>query len=456
VAAARARFELRWLGAQLRSLLGPLRGQRLCVAYSGGLDSTVLLTALARLRARARFSLRAVHVHHHLQPAADDWARHAHATARALRVPLEVLHARVPMRGVSIEAAARAARQQLFIRVLEAGEVLLTAHHQDDQLETVLLALMRGSGLRGLAAMPAVAALGRGRLVRPLLPLPRALLAVWAQRQALCWCEDDSNAQRRFDRNYLRHEVLPALRARWPGAAAAASRSAALLGLALAEIERVARARWDAAADGSALRATVLRRLPSAQRVEVLRIWLLARGLPLPDRRRLAELVGPLLAARADAVPEVRWPGARVRRHADRLFAAAEPAGARDRADAIEARAPPRRWDWRRRATLRLPDGGALTLVRDAHGDIDAAALPRPLTVEFRRGGERLPAAIGRVALKDLLQRAGVPPWRRAAVPLLTFADQIVAVGDLWVAPAFAAHASAAQRVRLRWRPSDD
>ncbi len=461
--AAPARFDASWLGAQLRALLGALRGRRLCVAFSGGLDSGVLLAALAELRARERFALRALHVNHQLQPQAGDWARAALARARSLRVACRIGRGKVERaRGESLEAAARDERYRALAAHLAPGELLLTAHHQEDQLETLLLALLRGSGVRGLAAMSAVTPWAATSLVRPLLPIGRRQLEQYAHEHDLPWSEDPSNADQRFDRNYLRQTVVPLIRRRWPAAAATASRSAAHLAEARSLLELLARGALQDARDGSALCVSALRRLPLPQRRNALRAWILERGLPAPDHRRLREIAGPMLAARGDALPQVRWRGAELRRHGDRLIAL-QPAAA-----AVPAAAGMRSsWDWRAQPWLPWPGGGALGRVRDRHGDVRLAALPARLEVRLRRGGERLAVAQHHLALKDLLQTQGLAPWERAAVPLIVHQQRIIAVADLWLDRAYAVARDPdaalrpaagaelrADRGRFRWRRS--
>jgi tRNA(Ile)-lysidine synthase len=441
-----ARFEPGWLGARLTAMLGSLRGRRLCVAYSGGLDSGVLLSALAALRQRERFVLRALHVDHQLQSQSADWARAAQRRARKLRVPCKTIAVRISRRrGQSLEAEARTSRYRALAAALARDEVLLTAHHQEDQLETVLLALLRGSGVRGLAAMSAVSAWAGTLLLRPLLPVTRKQLEHYARARRLDWSEDPSNTDERFDRNYLRRAVLPLIRQRWPAAATTVSRSAAHLAEARSLLEQLAASSLQPAHDGSALSVSVLRRLALPQRRNAVRHWIAERGLQLPDHRRLREICGPLLAARDDALPRVSWRGGELRRYADRLFAfgAAPP----------RTPVPIEHWDWRARPWLALAGGGALGLVRDRNGDVRLAALPRRLRVQHRLGGERLRAAQGRVALKDLLQVQGIEPWERAAVPLIMHAGRVIAVADLWLDRAYRAEDEApAQRGRFRWR----
>jgi len=442
------RFTSRWLGSRLRALDAPLRGRRYCLAFSGGLDSSVLLTALAALRSREGFSLRALHVDHGLHADSARWAAAAQKQARGLRVACEVVRLRiVHRRGESLEALARQQRYAALTSRLASQERLLTAHHQDDQLETMLLALMRGSGVRGLSGMEACSAIAHTRLLRPLLPVSRAQLEQFARVRRLNWSEDASNVDERFDRNYLRRQLLPRLRERWPAAAATASRSAAHLAEAQGLLERLGRRAAAQAADGAALRISSLRRLSMPERRNVLRCWIAGCGLPAPDHRRLREIAGPMLEARQDALPRVRWGGGELRRHGDRLLAMA--AQSADSPVSIAA------WDWRGRPWLPLGPGAALGLIADRHGDVNLSALPCPLRVEFRRGGERLHAAHGRVVLKDLLQSQGIAPWLRGSVPLLRAGGRIVAVADLWLDAAYRPASDAATaRGRFRWRRS--
>jgi len=456
-------FDHLWLGAQLRRLIGSPRGRALCVAYSGGLDSSALLCVLAALRAREGFTLRALHVNHQLQPGASDWARQAQHTAGRLRIPCEVLKVAVRRgRGESLEAVARAARYQALLSRLRSDECLVTAHHQEDQLETLLLALMRGSGLRGLSAMGPVSRIEGRCVLRPLLPIARVQLEEYAQKRGVVWSEDPSNADERFDRNYLRRIVVPRLRARWPGVATTVTRSASHLAQARALLEKLGNEQLSPARDGPTLRVSVLRRLPPAERINALRVWFTEQALPLPDYDRMGEIAGPMLSARADGMPCVRWQGAELRRHGDRLLA--YPVRESQKQAAIEVE----RWNWRTHPWLSLGSAGELGLVRDRHGDVRLAALPGVLSVRYRRGGERLGGAHGRFALKDLLQRKGLVPWAREDVPLVMHDHTVVAVADLWLCPQFAAHSesghsgtshsgagrsgTASGRARFRWR----
>ncbi len=395
-----------------------------------------------------RFALRALHVHHGLQPGADGWAQQALAQAKSLRVRCELLRVTVARaRGTSLEAAARAARYRALAQQLTAEELLLTAHHQEDQLETVLLALMRGSGVRGLGAMAPITPWSGTLLVRPLLTVNRSLLEHYGSDRGLNWIADPSNEDLRFDRSYLRQRVLPRLMERWPAAALTAARSAAHLREARRLLEQLAERSLRAARDGASLRVSALARLPLVDRKNALRLWIAERGLSEPDYRRLHEIAGPMLAARSDAVPRVSWQGGELRRFGDRLFSLPGP----------PLRLRDREWPWQEQPRLELEDGSALTLARERHGDVHLPALPALLTVRFRHGGERLQSGSGHISLKQLLQTQAIPPWVRAQVPLIAAGERIVAVADLWLHPAYRAKegARSTERGRLRWQGLD-
>lgn len=396
----------------------------LCVGYSGGLDSTVLLHLLALQPAVRAQGLRAWHVHHGLHPDAEEWLVHCREICAALSVPLTVSRVQVRPDGDGPEAAARRARHAAFAEGLEQGETLALAHHRDDQAETFLLRALRAAGPDGLAAMRRWRDCGRGRLWRPLLELPRSDLLAYARAQGLRWIDDPSNDDDRYDRNYLRQHVLPRLRERWPQADAALAGSAGLSAQAAQLLDQddalaLAEAR---SLDPRALSRAALRALPPARRARVLRRWIADLGLPPLPAQGVTRIEAELLDARADAQATYAWHGARVRAWRDLLHAAPE-------------RAPlPPDWQasWDGRAPLALPDGGQLRL-------LGAGALEAPVRAHARQGGERiaLPGREHRHALKHVLQELGLPPWERARLPLLSRGDELLAVGDLAYADGF-------------------
>ena len=459
-----ARFDPQWLQQRLSELLPAFPDVMLCVAFSGGADSTALLAALRAMPQPPR-ALRALHIDHRLQAASRRWSTHCRRIARRLRVPVAVRSANIiPARGESLEAAARAERYRLLGAALAPGEALLTAHHQDDQLETVLLQLLRGSGVAGLAAMPPLAPFCRGVLVRPLLSMPRAALTEWVRAQGLTWVEDDSNAQLRPDRNYLRARVLPVVRERWPSAAATVSRSARHAAEAQRLLELLGEADAARASCGTMLSVRLLRRLPPERRRNALRFWISAAGALAPPATRLEEIAGSVLAAREDAQPLVAGDGAVVQRQGDLLRlripstapdAAARPVRTGRGAAARAARSADWNWSWRARRTQVLPAPfGTLILRNDVHGPLDLDALGPTLVLRGRRGGERLRPVRGgpRRSLKQLLQEAGVPVERRAQLPLLFDRGRLIGVSDLWLDASVQADRTSGRRARLIWR----
>jgi tRNA(Ile)-lysidine synthase len=427
------------LDSLLLSALAPWRSSPIWwVAFSGGLDSTVLLHLLARLADRYELPvIRAIHVHHGLQVAADDWSAHCQLVCDELGVALSVIRVRVGS-GASVEQAARIARYQAFGECLGEGELLLTGQHRDDQAETVLFRLLRGAGVRGLAAMPAVRSLGRGSLVRPLLEVSRADLEAYARANGLAWVEDPSNQQLEYSRNFLRRQVLPLLQQRWPRAVSSLARTAGHMAEAQQLLDELAQQDLAAAQGGSDcqwsnlpnLALAPLRGLTSARQRNALRYWL--AGLTLaPDENHWAgwECVRD---ARPDATPRWRLAGGELQRGGDRIWwlpdAWLEPVGG------------PVSWSGPD-TSLALPGNGTLRI----EGQLPSGRLQ----VRYRQGGETMLVPMrGRRDLKRLLSEAGVPTFVRTRLPLLYCDEELVAVANLpqlsrggvalnWCAPEF-------------------
>lgn len=396
------------------------RAPSFLLAFSGGLDSTALLHLFAHSEYRPK--LRAIHVHHGLQADADAWATHCQRVCDALKVPLHTARVEVRNAGAGPEAAARHARYRAIADALADAEILVTAHHRDDQAETFLLRALRASGPDGLAAMRPWRKFARGFHWRPLLDVARAQLQDYAAQNDLAWIEDASNAAPEFDRNFLRLDVLPLLRARWPQADAAFARSAALNAEAadlLAEEDAKALA-FAQRTDAHELHVHRLLELPAPRRARVLRRWIDALGLPPLPANGVARIETELLPADDDAEARFDWNDVSVRRWRDVLRAGNFPAPL------------PAHWqqEWDGRLPLALPAGGWLELT-------GANALPTTLLAHARRGGERirLPQREHSSELKKLLQQHEVPPWTRAAMPLLAQHDgELMAAGDAIIA----------------------
>lgn len=416
------------------------------VGFSGGLDSTVLLHALVQQESALVARLRALHVNHHLYFKSDDWQRHCEQLCAALQVPLECRSVRInPAKGQSLEAIAREQRYQVFRTLIGEGDLLLLAHHQDDQLETFLLQALRGAGLRGLAAMPMIGSFESGHLARPLLGFSRNELQAWAETQKLTWLDDPSNADSRFDRNYLRREVVPVIRQRWPSAAATVARSARHCGEALGLLAAVAEEDWRHCVgdQGQVLPVAALQKLGAARAKNLLRYWLEKLQLPLPPAHKLEQMISELLSARADRNPCVSWEGAEVRRYRGRLYGL------------LPLPAKPRR-EFRLtlgEETAMGPGMGTLRLAPTTKGGLRAAGCPAEgLRVCFRSGGEVCKPA-GQAhhrPLKKWLQEFKVVPWMRDRLPLLYSGDQLAGVAGLFVCAPFAAGADE-PGLRIDW-----
>jgi tRNA(Ile)-lysidine synthase len=423
-----------------RALASLPTGAPLCVGFSGGLDSTALLHALAHDAARPAQGLRAIHVHHGVHPDADAWAAHCAQRCAQWQVPLDIRRVRVTAHGEGLEAALRAARYAAFESALAPGEALVLAHHLDDQAETFLLRALRASGVDGLSSIPPRRMLGHARVLRPLLDVARGALRAYADAHALDWIDDPGNADDAFDRNFLRHRVLPLLRERWPHAAASFARSAALCRADAAllddgDAQALAAART---LDPATLRIDVLRSLPAPRRARVLRRWLREHRLP-PLPAHLHDVIGQqLIDPRADAQPRVEWAGAELRAWRDLLHAGRM------------HRPLPRAWrqTWDGRVPLALPDAATWRLE-------GAATLPEGCVARARQGGERivLPGRRHSHALKHVLQDLGVPPWQREHLPLLSTREgELLAAGDLVVSHRFDAWLRE-HGARLHWTP---
>lgn len=400
------------LGA-VRAALGglDLRGSRIAAGFSGGVDSTVLVHALHRLAPEFGYALSAIHVHHGLSPHADAWRRACARFCRALGVPFAARRVAVRRSRRGPEGEAREQRRAVFARL--RADAIALGHQLDDQAETVLLNLLRGAGLQGAAAMPVAGRLGAKLLLRPLLAVPRETILAYARAHDLAWIEDESNASEALTRNFLRHRVGPLLAARFPRWR-----------------ENLARAARHFA--GARLDARLL-----------LREFLAAHGLRAPSEAKLAEMLKQLAGPGSRA--EIRHDGALVRRYRGRVM--------------VEREAAPAPFDpvaWKGEARLRLLAlGGELRFRRAVGAGISLRRVAGGLTVGLRSGGERLQPDPRRPrrTLKNLFQEAGVPPWKRARLPLLFCGPDLVWAPGLGVDAAYAS-APGEPGIVPEWRAS--
>ncbi len=412
----------------LASRLADYSAQGVCVALSGGCDSTVLLHMLVKLRESGRLNqpLRAIHINHQLQAQAAQWSRHCEANCQQWQVPLTIKEVQVQSQGEGLEAAARTARYEVFDQALQTGEGLLLAHHADDQAETLLFRLLRGSGAKGLAAMAETRALGAGALYRPLLSVTSQQIEEYAHRHNLQWVEDPSNQDDTFDRNFLRNRLLPLIETRWPSAKKNIAKAAQLLQQSNSIVSDVIAKEFKAlnylkARLGSAVDVKVLRAYSISYQAELIRYWCQQERLPAPDFTQFEKVFEQL-----EKGQDSSWKGALLKHFNGRLYLLPD----RQAKEFVSC-------------DLTL---GQLLLNSESSLEVlehqGSGLKPGSYRVLMRQGGERCkPAGRARSqTLKRLLQEYELEPWLRSEVPLIYSGDTIAAVGDLWVCEGFVQH----------------
>ncbi|OMH39221.1 tRNA lysidine(34) synthetase TilS [Motiliproteus sp. MSK22-1] len=438
--------------------------RRWWLGFSGGLDSHVLLHLAVAAKLNQTHNLTAIHVDHNLQPEAGVWVEHCSAVCENLGVPLQVLKVAVD-EGASLEAQARQARYQAFEHLMSDGDGLLLAHHADDQAETILLRLMRGSGVRGLSSIPEQRPLGKGRLFRPLLSLPRWELEQYAEQNQLNWIEDPSNSSLDFDRNYVRHQVLPELLQRWPHAVQALGRSVRFCAeaqslnqqLAAEDLQRCSAVKSNTDHAGRGLDYNGMLSLSRDRQCNLLRFWISDQAESLPEEPQLLRILDEVITAREDAQPMVCWGHYQIRRYQGQLYLTDN-----------RWQLPKGKVDWDLTG-FRIGKGdqnnalnsgldfefpfGTLSAQRDDGRGIPLKMLGS-VEIGFRQGGERLVIAgrQGSRSLKKLLQEAGVPPWQRSFIPLIFVDGVLAAVAGFWIVEGFQADQNQ-EALGFSWKP---
>jgi tRNA(Ile)-lysidine synthase len=397
-------------------------GSHLALGLSGGIDSVSLLSILRHLAPLRQFSLSAVHVDHGISPNSAKWADFCAGLCAGLKVPFRRETVDIePYRSFGLEGAARRARYDVFARI--DADFLVLAQHRDDQAETLLLQLLRGSGLRGLSGMSRARAIpgARASLLRPLLEIPREEIEEYALANSLAWIEDESNLDVARRRNFLRHKIVPLLETQFAGARATIARTATHLAEAGELLEEMARADLERAGGGPVIELSLLRELGEARAKNLLRHLCDVRGIPPFSTARLDELLRQLLLAREDAAVRMAASGWEFRRYRGGLYL--------DREQASNAGL---RESWSGENALPLLElGGILRLKPEEGRGLSLQKLrDAPVTVRLRRGGEtlRTDPRRPRRTLKNFFQEQGIPPWRRDRLPLLYCGDQLVSV----------------------------
>lgn len=396
-----------------KRLLSLSPSRKYLVAFSGGMDSHVLLQLMSE---QPDISVRALHVHHGLQKEADGWVGHCQLVCNELNIPLESVHLNLDIQsGESIEAVARDGRYEALENSLQDNEVLLTGHHQRDQAETFLLQLFRGAGVQGLASMPKVSDFAKGQHIRPLLNESYEALNAYAVDKGLNFIQDPSNHDNHFDRNFLRNEILPQLRGNWRGLDKTISRSAGIQSETKSLLDEVAEELLQLFPMREALSINHLLALSHIKQKLVLRYWINEKGFLAPSEVKISHIISDVLFSKEDARPLVKWSGVEVRRFKNQLYCN-EPLTEHDNTQIIS-------WDGRNSLTLRR-----LGVQISPHVLDDLSVENLPLTVRFRQGGEKFYSHKSghSKSLKSLLNKAGIPPWLRDRVPLIYSGGKLI------------------------------
>jgi len=400
-------------------------GSSILLGLSGGVDSVVLLHLLAQLAPRHFWKFSALHVNHGISPSADEWADFCAKLCAQNSISLQVEQIDItPLREKGIEAAARELRHSALAR--QPADFIALAHHQDDQAETLLLQLLRGAGVKGVAAMPVLRSrIGTPPLLRPLLDVARAELEAYAQLHGLQWVDDESNADDSYPRNFLRHRVLPLLEQRFPACRTTLARSAHHFAEAAELADVLAEQDAQGMFDGATLAVSRLAELPALRAKNLLRWFLYRRGALMPETARLEEMLRQLCVARADAQVCIAWGDWEVQRYRGRAYVGC-------------VRPEPQadfRVSWRGEAALALP-GGGLRFVHCRGEGVSAEKLAgASVTIRLRSGKEilRPDAARPTRTLRNLFQGCGIPPWQRDGWPLLYCGETLAAIPGIGV-----------------------
>lgn len=403
----------------------------LLLALSGGLDSIVLLHLLAEVRVSLPFELHAMHVHHGLSNNADAWAKFCSAQCQQLDVPLQIVHVNVAQNPdyknseQGIEAEARQLRYNaMFAFTVEdkVPDFVVTAHHQDDQAETLLLQLFRGAGVKGLSSMASVDTVRR--LLRPLLNVSRQTLYEYAVQHDIKWCDDESNDNTQYDRNFIRHEVVPVLESRFKSIKTVLARTASHMAEATELLEALAAQDAENMLSNNSLCLQALSELSIARAKNVLRWWFAQNGLAMPATEHLNEIIEQLFNSRKDADINIKLQHLYLRKYQQRAYLC------------VDKTAAPFDMVWEGESELTLPSGGKLLFKPVVGTGLALKQGVTKLRITNRNGGERFkPDALRPTrTLKYLLQALNMPPWQRMYIPLIYWEDKLACVPGVGIA----------------------
>jgi tRNA(Ile)-lysidine synthase len=419
----------------LKDILSGYPDAKTCwVAYSGGLDSHVLLHVLASIQNEIKQKLVAVHINHGISNDADLWVNHCQNICEDLVIEFQTFSVDLSHKSdKGTEAFAREKRYEVFGSLLNSHDLLLTAHHMDDQLETILLQLMRGSGPDGLVGMPQAREFSKGILLRPLLEYSREEIHDYALSESLHWVEDESNKSNKYDRNFLRNRIIPELLTRWPGALKTAQRAAKHQAEARSLINEVSRIDLELTCDGKHTKVNISKfaNLSGIRKKNTLRAWIKINKLETPDTQIIEKIITEVILANADRNPCIKWKGGEIRRYRGYLYIM----------KSLPAHDVEMSKHWNLKNSLKLTSGDIKAVSSKGNGIKKTMLSNNTVEIRYRQGGEQIRPA-GRTEtheLKKLFQDKGILPWLRDRIPLIYYEDELIAVADLWVASKYAA-----------------
>jgi len=402
------------------------------IAFSGGVDSHVLLHICRQLKSQFKaIHFQAIHIDHGLQQNSKDWVAHCEKVSSQLKVDFLSVEVDAVNKGDGPEQTARKARYKALLKHTSKQTLVFTAQHQDDQAETLLLQLLRGCGVQGLASMPALDNFGLGFIARPFLQQPQQSIIDYARQNNLSWIDDPSNQDISLDRNYLRHEVIPLIKKRWPAFSSTTSRTARLCAETNDVLETVAED-YLSKQDEKILEIEKIQSLSDDFQRIILRHWLRQNNIQNPSLKIILEIQKAVIAADIDKTPLVQWADTQIRRYNNKLYLLGilkQPLEGLA-ANFIEGE-------------YKLPHSlGSLKVTKNLGKGIKAVNWEQSKPeVRFRRGGERIKlfGREGTKKLKSLLHENKVLPWVRDSLPLIFIDNELVAIADLWIAEAFLA-----------------
>ena len=417
-------------------------GVRVLVAFSGGVDSTVLLHALSQQLPAHR--LLALHVDHSIQAGSGGWAMHCVKVCNQWGIHICKTVLTPTTRDHLDEAAYRNARYAWFESLIRAGDVLVTAHHRDDQVETVLYRLLRGSGVHGLGGIQPERPFGSGVLARPFLGCSRSDITAYATEQGLSWVTDPSNEDRRYDRNFLRHEIIRPLAARWPASGRSIDRAARHLRHAHALLEEIARQDYDELWEPAAncclghhgcMGVVRLEGLSVGRRFNLLRYWMSRNGYQPPATKRLDELWRQANVARGDGNVRVAWPDAEFRRFRAYLYLLPRQLmGALPDSVSWATHIPIQCPGVGLRLHVRVSNEGSLRLKPEWSTRLELSWLRRRVRLKPTGGQHRR-------RLRNIFQESRIPPWERRRLPMISRDGVVIGIPGVVLVDGFAAAA---------------